>query len=71
MLLGLLDGDLILANAIMNGHCEIGNGSEGGDEGSQDVEQAFLLENGQRRFILRRIGRSNGSLTTGTRKAIT
>ena len=49
MLLGLLDGDLILANAIMNGHCEVGDGSEGGDEGSQDVEQAFLLGNGQRR----------------------
>ncbi len=43
MLLGVLDGNLILTNAIVNGHGEVGDGSEGGDEGSQDVEQAFLL----------------------------
>ena len=43
MLLGLLDGDLVLANAIMNGHGVVGDGGESGDEGSQDVEQAFLL----------------------------
>ncbi len=43
MLLGVLDGDLVLANTIVNGHSEVGNGGEGGDEGSQDVKQAFLL----------------------------
>lgn len=43
VLLGVLDGDLILANTIVNGHGEVGDGSEGGDKGSQDVEQAFLL----------------------------
>lgn len=51
MLLSVLDDDLILANAIMNGHGEVGDGSEGGDEGSQDVEQAFLLRKSQRRQI--------------------
>ena len=43
VLLGVLDSDLVLANTIVNGHSEVGDGGEGGDEGSQDVEQAFLL----------------------------
>ena len=47
MLLGVLDGDLVLANTIVNGHGKVGKGSEGGDEGSQDVEHAFLLRRRQ------------------------
>ena len=71
MLLGMLDGDLVLANAIVNGHGKVGDGSEGGDEGSQDVEQAFLLRKSQGRRILERVDRAGELLTTGTRKAIT
>ena len=43
MLLGVLDRNLVVANTIVNSHGEIRDGGEGGDEGSQDVEQAFLL----------------------------
>ena len=70
MLLGVLDGDLVLANAIVNGHGEVGEGSEGGDEGSQDVEHAFLLGAGNVSGSCRRSMETIGFLTTGTRKAI-
>lgn len=43
MLLGLLDGDLIQSRPVANCHCIIRNGSESGDKGRQDMEQAFLL----------------------------
>jgi len=43
MFLGLLDGDLIVADAIIDCHGEVRDGSKGGDESSQNVEQAFLL----------------------------
>lgn len=43
VLLGVLDGDLILADTITDSHSIVGDGGEGGDEGSQDVEQSFLL----------------------------
>ena len=36
--------DLIVAKASLDSHSEVGDGSEGSNEGSQDVEQAFLLE---------------------------
>ena len=58
MLLGMLDGDLVLANAIVDGHGKVGDGSEGGDEGSQDVEQAFLLRKSQGRRVLPRVRQS-------------
>ena len=70
MLLGVLDGDLILANTIMNGHGKVGNGSEGGDEGSQDVEHAFLLGEGNVSRSCKRSMETIGFLTTGTRKAM-
>lgn len=34
---------MVVGDAISGSHGEVGDGSEGGDEGSQDVEQAFLL----------------------------
>ena len=36
-------GDLVVADAVTDGHGEVGDGGEGGDEGCQDVEEAFLL----------------------------
>ena len=44
MFLGVLNSDFILANTIMYSHGEIGDGGKGSDKGSQDVEQAFLLD---------------------------
>ena len=38
MLLGVRDLDAVVADAITDSHGEVGEGSEGGDEGSQDVE---------------------------------
>ena len=70
MLLGVLDGDLVLANAIMNGHGKVGKGSESGNEGSQDVEQAFLLGEGTVSGSCKLSMETIGFLTTGTRKAI-
>lgn len=43
MLLLVLDGDLVLAHTITDSHGIVGEGGEGGDEGSQDVEETFLL----------------------------
>lgn len=43
VLLGLLNGDFVLGGTVADGHGEIGEGSEGGDESSQNVEHAFLL----------------------------
>ena len=43
MLLGVLDGDLVLANTIADSHGIVGEGGEGGNEGRQDMEQSFLL----------------------------
>ena len=43
MLVGVLDENLVLANSISDCHRIVGQCSEGGDEGSQNVEQAFLL----------------------------
>lgn len=42
--LRFLDGNLIQGNAIVDSHGEISNGRKGRDEGSQDMEQSFLLE---------------------------
>lgn len=70
MLLAVLESDLILANTIVNGHGEVRDGSEGGDEGSQDVEQAFLLEKVSINGTLQMVGGPGELLTTGTRKAI-
>lgn len=36
--------DLVVPNAILDSHSEVGDGSECGDEGSQNMEQAFLLD---------------------------
>ena len=44
MLLGVLDLDLVVADAVSDRHGEVRNGGKGGDEGSQDVEHAFLLQ---------------------------
>ena len=71
MLIGFGDGDLVFANAIVNSHGEIGNSGKGGDEGSQDVKQAFLLRfvrTGKIRSI--EMGSCCAALTTGTRNAI-
>ena len=43
MLLGNFDCDLIVADTVMNGHGEVGDGGKGGDEGSQDMKKTFLL----------------------------
>ena len=67
MLLGVLDDDLVLANTIVNSHGVIGDGSEGRNEGSQDMEQAFLLENVS---VNECCSSRCRLLTTGTRKAI-
>jgi len=42
VLLGMLDGYIVVANAVTDSHGEVGESSKGGDEGSQDMEQAFL-----------------------------
>ncbi len=67
VLLGVLDGDLVLADTITDSHGIVGDGGEGSDEGSQDVEQSFLLGIG-----LAAVDRLVGTclLTTGTRKAM-
>ena len=64
----LLDLDGVIADAILNGHGEVGNGSKGGDEGRQDVEEAFLLSSDQlpQRCEMDTVTRR----TAGTRKAI-
>lgn len=43
VLVGFLEDDVVVADAVTGSHGEVGDGREGGDEGSQDVEQAFLL----------------------------
>ena len=43
VLLCMLDQDLVLTNTITDCHGKVGKGGKGGDEGSQDVEQPFLL----------------------------
>lgn len=57
---------LVVVDTCTAGHGEVGEEGEGGDEGSQDVEEAFLLE------CVSLCSRSDGSteLTTGTLKAI-
>ena len=72
MLLALLDRDLVVGDAIVNSHCEVGNHSEGGNEGSQDVEHAFLLGavSTGTRFGALRLQWRWVILTTGTRNAI-
>ena len=35
--------DLVLADAVTDGHGEVGDCREGGDESCDDVEEAFLL----------------------------
>lgn len=47
VLLGLLDGDFVVRHAIIDSHGIIRDGGKGRDEGSQDVEQPFLLKLGQ------------------------
>ena len=44
VLLRFFDSDFIVVDAIANSHGEIGNSSKSGDEGSQDMKQAFLLK---------------------------
>ena len=70
VLVGFLEDDVVVADAVTGSHGEVGDGSEGGDEGSQDVEQAFLLWSIISLQMLLMIWRI-GILTTGTRKAIT
>ena len=48
MLLAVLDSDLVAADTVTDGHGEVGDGSEGSDERSQDVEHAFLLRLGRK-----------------------
>lgn len=67
VLVGFLDDNVVIRDAVTGSHCEVRDGSESGDEGSQDVEKAFLLCQGQLRRCRGRIT----MLTTGTRKAIT
>ena len=44
VLLGVVGlDDLVLADAVTDGHGEVGDCREGGDEGCDDVEEAFLL----------------------------
>ena len=43
MLLGVLDLNFVVADAVTHGHGEVGDGSEGGDERGQDMEETFLL----------------------------
>ena len=43
VLVGFLDHGGDHRDTITRGHGEVGDGSEGSDEGSQDVEHAFLL----------------------------
>lgn len=50
MLVGLLDDDLDHADAVTRRHCKIRDSCEGGDEGSQDMEQTFLLGPSQHQF---------------------
>ena len=40
---GLSDDDLVEVHTVIDGHGEVGDGSEGRNESCQDVEQAFLL----------------------------
>ena len=42
--MGFLHHDLDSANAITGCHGEIGDGREGGDESSQNMEKTFLLQ---------------------------
>jgi len=42
MLVLLLEGDSRVTDALAGGHGEVGDSSESGDEGSQDVEESFL-----------------------------
>lgn len=63
----MVDLDLILGDTSFNGHGIVRQGSEGGDEGRDDVEHAFLL------CGLSACVSWNGRetvLTTGTRKAM-
>lgn len=43
MLLGVLNGDLILRNTGLDSHSVVRDGRKGSDEGSQDMEETFLL----------------------------
>jgi len=42
VLVGLLDDDVGEGVSVTGGHGEVGDGSKGGDEGSDDMEEAFL-----------------------------
>jgi hypothetical protein len=39
----LSDDDLVNSDAVTSGHCEVGQEGKGGDESSEDMEEAFLL----------------------------
>ncbi len=69
VLLGVLDLGLVDGDTITHSHGEVRDHGKGGDEGSQDVEQAFLLDCVS--FESCRSWRASQLLTTGTRKAIT
>ena len=43
VLVGFLEDDVVEGDAVTGSHGKVRDGSEGGDESSQDVEQAFLL----------------------------
>lgn len=43
MLVDLLDNDVGEGGTVAGGHGEVGDGSKGGDESRQDVEETFLL----------------------------
>jgi len=42
VVVGFLDNDVCVAVSITSGHCEVGEGCEEGNEGSQNVEETFL-----------------------------
>ena len=69
VLVRLLDDDVVEGDAVTSCHGKVGDGSESGDEGGQDVEQPFLLWRLAK--ILLRGWRMMLLPTTGTRKAIT
>lgn len=67
VLVGLDDLDVLHCDAITRSHGEVGEEGEGGDKGSDDMEEPFLLMSDEYRCRRRDF---KVSLTTGTLKAI-
>lgn len=44
VLVNFLDDDVGERVSVTGGHCEVGEGGKGGDQGGNDVEEAFLLK---------------------------